>query len=799
MPDGDRFIEAWGTYDLANYGDLLFPLIVDNAIASRVQATLRLASPHGGTYPAAPTRDVRRITPFADPDFFGQLDGVDGFVLGGGDIVRVDAFPTGSLIELPADHPDRYRPYRNSRFLIELGALARYRPVVWNAVGVPMAFDEPLAEVVRRAVEPVRYLSVRDQMSRHHLEMAGVEAEITVVPDSAFALADIFPSDARDAALERLRRRASYPSSGPTLAVQWSFADADFDSLAVAALRALLASRTDLQIVLVPLGRCHGDLARMEPLCWELPRTTVVSGAFALDELAAAIAGADAFVGSSMHGNITAAVFGVPTAFLALPTHRPDKLMGQARSIGRTDVTIDQPGRIVEVAEALLDGHWPIHGDLVARLVADVHAHFDACVAALDGAPRGSALPPIDEHRRWAQYGDLDLAATELSDRMLLRHISGLEENVATALDQPPVPDVDEPPEEIAAQPVPQPVPEPAITVERSEPPVTVVIPVYNGRRFLHDTVKSIVDQTRPPLEVIIVDDESGDGGVETVADISAPFPIHVVRQEHAGQSAARNRGVREARGEFIAFLDQDDLWDREHLDELCRPLEEDAGISWVFSDFDEIDLDGRTVTRAFLRETAIAHPKGSLAAILAGDLMVIPSASVIRRTAFESLGGFDEGLQGFEDDDLFLRAFRLGVRTEFVNRSLTRFRVHPTSSSANGVFAPSRRFFSAKIGETVADDRRLNRYYMRDVVAPRFFLAALDDYVRAVSERDWATARRLVADVKHFAALHHDRRALKWKVRMIGGPRRCRFLLGLNERLPRRLRPTSSPIVRLR
>lgn len=328
---------------------------------------------------------------------------------------------------------------------------------------------------------------------------------------------------------------------------------------------------------------------------------------------------------------------------------------------------------------------------------------------------------------------------------------------------------------------------------------VTAVVPVYNGGRHLREAVASIVAQTEPPDELVVVDDGSSDGGIGVLDGVSAPFPIRVVHQEHAGQSAARNRAIEHAQGELLAFLDQDDAWHPEHLAVLCRPFLEDPAVGWVYSDFDEIDAEGRTVTLSFLREHAIPHPRQTLAACLAQDLMVIPSASVIRRTAFEALGGFDEMLQGYEDDDLYVRAFRSRWRLVFQDRALARFRVHGASSSADARFAESRLSFSKKLQEAVADDRRLNRYYFRDVVAPRFFRSSLDDYIRAVSDRDWELAYRTLADLEHFARLHRDHAVLGRKLLLLRNPRRFRWMLRINESLPLSLRVMKDPRWRLR
>lgn len=95
--------------------------------------------------------------------------------------------------------------------------------------------------------------------------------------------------------------------------------------------------------------------------------------------------------------------------------------------------------------------------------------------------------------------------------------------------------------------------------------PVSVVIPCYNGAAYLRETLESVVHQTAHPLEVVLVDDGSTDGSAE-IAEAFGP-PVRVIRQENQGESVARNRGIEEARGEWVAFLDADDIWKPEKLE----------------------------------------------------------------------------------------------------------------------------------------------------------------------------------------------------------------------------------------
>jgi len=332
------------------------------------------------------------------------------------------------------------------------------------------------------------------------------------------------------------------------------------------------------------------------------------------------------------------------------------------------------------------------------------------------------------------------------------------------------------------------------------QPRISVILPVFNGRRFLLGALRSVLAQSLPPCELIVVDDGSTDGSLEELGGLpAAPFPVRVLRQANAGQSAARNAAAREATGEYLAFLDQDDAWLPRHLEELVAPLAADPAVGWAYCDFDEMDLDGNLVTRAFIQARGVSHPKRTIYDCVAGDLMVLPSASVMRRAAFEQAGGFDETLCGYEDDDLFVRFFRLGWDHVFVDRPLLRFRIHATGSSTSPRFLDSRLRYAAKLASILPDDSRMFRYYVSEAIAPRFFLTSLDDYVRACSARDWEGARLALQSVNHFAALRRRSLRLRWKLLWIQQPRLFRLLLALNDRLPHRTRFMRNPTVTLR
>lgn len=285
---------------------------------------------------------------------------------------------------------------------------------------------------------------------------------------------------------------------------------------------------------------------------------------------------------------------------------------------------------------------------------------------------------------------------------------------------------------------------------------VSVIVPVYNGAAYIESAIRSVAAQTLRPLELLIVDDGSTDRTLEIVERIELPFPKIVLRQHRGYQSAARNLAASRAGGAYLAFLDHDDDWYPRHLEVLVAALEADPRLGWSYSDVDEIDAGGALVALNTLERYApdVHHPKTDLFTMLASDMFIFPSAAVVRRDAFIAIGGFDERLSGYEDDDLFLRLFRAGWLNWYSPQSLTRYRRHPISSSFSERMWQSREIFSRKLLEAYPDDRNLVRYFVRDIIAPRFFRSALMEYVRHLPHGRWEQCVMSVALMREFRAL---------------------------------------------
>lgn len=319
-------------------------------------------------------------------------------------------------------------------------------------------------------------------------------------------------------------------------------------------------------------------------------------------------------------------------------------------------------------------------------------------------------------------------------------------------------------------------------------------MPFYNGARYAQSAIDSIVAQSSPPLELIVVNDGSHVEAAqiihELVAAVSPVLKATVIDQENLGQSAARNAGALAAKGELLAFIDQDDLWHPEHLARLAADFEGDAELGWTYSDFSEIDSNGLLMTREFIRHQGSTHPKTSVHELIAEDVMVLPSASVIRKTAFTAVGGFDPRLRGYEDDDLFVRMFQGGWTSRFYPESLASFRVHRGSSSDKSLFRDSRMIYFHKLVEQFPDDHRRHRFFVSHVIVPRMVRSTLSEYSHAVQSKLYREAREIagcIATITKAGSRVTGRQRLGLMI--LHRPRLSRALINVNRSLPRFLR----------
>jgi glycosyltransferase involved in cell wall biosynthesis len=259
---------------------------------------------------------------------------------------------------------------------------------------------------------------------------------------------------------------------------------------------------------------------------------------------------------------------------------------------------------------------------------------------------------------------------------------------------------------------------------------ISVIIPLFNGEAYIAEALGSVLAQQRPADEIIVVDDGSTDGGAAIVERIGASGIVKLIRKPNGGQSSARNLGIKHSTGDLIALLDQDDVWYPNHLAEMAVPFLEPQlrPLGWVYSNADEIDWQGRMVRHSCLRVFPFHHPKTEVFTCLGYDMFVLPSSSLFLKEAFENVGGFDETLSGYEDDDFFLRLFRAGYGNVFIDWPLTKWRIHPQGSSWSYRMVESRARYLRKLLQAFPDDLERGRDFARGCLVPRFFPMAVKD-----------------------------------------------------------------------
>jgi glycosyltransferase involved in cell wall biosynthesis len=200
-----------------------------------------------------------------------------------------------------------------------------------------------------------------------------------------------------------------------------------------------------------------------------------------------------------------------------------------------------------------------------------------------------------------------------------------------------------------------------------THPEISVVIPAYNAERYLREAFESVQAQAYPSLEVLIVDDGSKDKTAEVAESFGTA--VRYIFQENAGAAAARNHGVEQAAGEFIAFLDADDLWTEGKLARQMEAFREKPQTDIVLGQAEQFispELDAEIAARIFC-------PPGVQPGFL-------PSAMVVRKTSFAKAGPFDTTLRVGEFIDWYSRAEEKGLRAEVIPHLVLRRRLHTTN-----------------------------------------------------------------------------------------------------------------------
>lgn len=218
-------------------------------------------------------------------------------------------------------------------------------------------------------------------------------------------------------------------------------------------------------------------------------------------------------------------------------------------------------------------------------------------------------------------------------------------------------------------------------------PIVSIIIPCFNQARFLQDCIASLKAQTYPHWEAIIVNDGSPDDTREVALRLAkTDNRIRYKEQENKGLSAARNLGIQEARGEYLQFLDADDLLKPEKFEIQLKMLRHTPGAEIAYCDFAFFEGDDASLTMPSLDvcKTRLCSPD-TWRTLLSGNFMCVHAAIVSRRAVTEA-GGFDTNLWAAEDFDLWLRLAHRGHKFVGTREVLALYRRVPKSMSSNSI-----------------------------------------------------------------------------------------------------------------
>jgi glycosyltransferase involved in cell wall biosynthesis len=211
----------------------------------------------------------------------------------------------------------------------------------------------------------------------------------------------------------------------------------------------------------------------------------------------------------------------------------------------------------------------------------------------------------------------------------------------------------------------------------KPDPQVSVIIPTYNRRDLLPETIDSVLAQRDVAFEVIVVNDGSTDDTARIIQPYSDSGQIRYLEQQNAGQSKARNLGLANAKGEFVVFLDDDDLWPEDRLARHVKALEDDpdaAGVFGAVMSFSGSLPEGDASTPvAILRREDFVR----------GNRVNSPGASTLRKSAVDSINGFTLKTIGADDWDFWIRLTSQSYLRGVAGIGLF-YRQHPQAISRN-------------------------------------------------------------------------------------------------------------------
>ena len=273
---------------------------------------------------------------------------------------------------------------------------------------------------------------------------------------------------------------------------------------------------------------------------------------------------------------------------------------------------------------------------------------------------------------------------------------------------------------------------------------ISVIIPLYNKEAEVERALRSVIEQSLTPREIIIVDDGSTDNSAAIVERIITETPnanIRLIRQKNAGVSAARNRAITEAVGEYVALLDADDYWLSGYIAEVCRLMEYYPTADCYSTAFDIASNNQRHRANTSQQEGYINPATEALQ----GRYPIIPSTATLRRSTLLSIGGFPEGMRLGEDQWVWIRLVATGAKFCYSPMSLVRYSRTATNRSA-AIYRSEESQHSIEELYSPSQPNELNEYIARVGIGKAItqcVRGGTDDAKRAITAFSYTTLNR--------------------------------------------------------
>lgn len=242
---------------------------------------------------------------------------------------------------------------------------------------------------------------------------------------------------------------------------------------------------------------------------------------------------------------------------------------------------------------------------------------------------------------------------------------------------------------------------------------VAVIIPFWNGGRWIERAVESVIQQTLLPNEFIVVNDGSLPAEREQLEILRLKYDFRVLDKENGGQGSARNFGVLHCGSELVCFLDQDDFYLPDHIEKLVSQVPSPPGsFGFAYGSFHVADEAGQIHARHSLgvEDSRFHPPRPDPIDLFGRNISILPSASIVLKSAFNAVGGFDTQFRGYEDDDLFSRMILAGFGCVYVPEPVYVWCQHKGSTTWTASMTVSRFRYYKKIRQRYVDSASLSK-----------------------------------------------------------------------------------------